>query len=346
MRKLVLALGLLALGFLGTSASGGDKKEFFFKDGDTIVVMGDSITEQHLYSNYLEMWTVSRFPRWKLTFRNVGIGGDRSVGGNGRFKRDVLAHNATALTVDFGMNDGGYQPFNPKLFDIYMKGHQGIADQAKAAKIRVAWITPQPVEHNPGDKKEDYNETLEKFSEGVKEIADKNGGLFVDQFHPYWAVIKKARDAGEMGRITGGDAVHPGPAGQVLMASSILKGLGFPRLVSSVFVEKPLAEPRNCKVTDLKITADSVEFTRLDEALPFFPDEAKNILKWSPVLEDMNELGLRVYGLGAGKYDVAFDGKVVGTFSADELRKGVNLAEGALKSGPIADQVKSVWKAV
>src|SRR5262245_7387336 len=81
-----------------------EAKGFFFKDGDTIVMMGDSITEQHLYSNYVEMWSVSRFPKWKLTFRNVGIGGDRSTGGNSRFKRDVLAHNATALTVDFGMN--------------------------------------------------------------------------------------------------------------------------------------------------------------------------------------------------------------------------------------------------
>jgi hypothetical protein len=26
-----------------------------------IVMIGDSITEQHLYSNYVEMWTVSRF---------------------------------------------------------------------------------------------------------------------------------------------------------------------------------------------------------------------------------------------------------------------------------------------
>ena len=54
-----------------------------FKDGDVIAVMGDSITEQHLYSNYLEMWTLSRFPTWKLEFHNVGIGGDRSPGGNG-----------------------------------------------------------------------------------------------------------------------------------------------------------------------------------------------------------------------------------------------------------------------
>src|SRR5439155_15903508 len=97
-------------------------EEFFFKDGDVVVMIGDSITEQHLYSNYVEMWTVSRFPSWKLTFRNVGIGGDRSTGGNERFKRDVLPYKATALTVDFGMNDGGYQPFNEPRFQNYLRG--------------------------------------------------------------------------------------------------------------------------------------------------------------------------------------------------------------------------------
>ena len=73
------------------------------------MMIGDSITEQHLYSNYVEMWTVTRFPSWKLTFRNVGIGGDTSGGGNARFGRDVLTHKPTAMTVDFGMNDGRYR---------------------------------------------------------------------------------------------------------------------------------------------------------------------------------------------------------------------------------------------
>ena len=87
-------------------AASASAADFFFKDGDVVVMIGDSITEQHLYSNFVEMWTVSRFPNWKLTFRNVGIGGDRSVGGNSRFARDVLLHKPTAMTVDFGMNDG------------------------------------------------------------------------------------------------------------------------------------------------------------------------------------------------------------------------------------------------
>ncbi len=333
-----------------TSADEPKAKEFFFKDGDRIVVMGDSITEQHLYSNYLEMWTVSRFPKWKLTFRNVGIGGDRSTGGNSRFKRDVLAHDATALTVDFGMNDGGYQPFNPKLLAAYMKGLQGIADQAKAAKIRVAWVTPQPVEHNPGNKAESYNDTLEKFSDGVKDIALKNDGLFVDQFHPYGAVVKKARDAGEKGRITGGDAVHPGPPGQALMAASILKGMNFPRLVSDVdfvaITARAFVDGKNCKLKMKGFPDGGRAFERHDEALPFFPPEAKSILKWAPLLEEMNYYGLRVRGLNKGQYEIRMNGKKVAEKSAEQLEAGVNLAAEVLAAGPITDQVNKVWKTV
>src|SRR5437588_12317516 len=130
-------------------------------------MIGDSITEQHLYSNYVEMSVVTRFPAWNLTFRNVGIGGDRSTGGNSRFKRDVLAHKPTAMTVDFGMNDGGYQNFDTGRFQRYMQGLQGMADQARKAKIRVAWITPQPIERRePGPQLTAYNDPLEKFSAG------------------------------------------------------------------------------------------------------------------------------------------------------------------------------------
>jgi lysophospholipase L1-like esterase len=330
--------------------------DFFFKDGDTVVMIGDSITEQHLYSNYVEMWTVSRFPAWNLTFRNVGIGGDTSPGGNGRFKRDVLIHKPTAMTVDFGMNDGRYTAFSEQIFKPYMDGLQGMADQAKAAEIRVAWITPQPLDAaDPGSTAltgPPYNQTLEKFSDGVKTVAAKNGGLFVDQFHPYLAVLDKARGAGgTYNRITGGDAVHPGPPGQALMAASILKGLNFPRLVSSVEIDAPSAKflkAANCKVTDVTVAKDghAVQFKREDAALPFFPDDAKSILPWSPILDELNDYRLRVTGLAAGRYEIRLDSKKIAERTAAELAAGTNLAAEALAAGPIADQVKAVWNAV
>jgi lysophospholipase L1-like esterase len=362
----------LVVGVALLAAGPASAQEFFLKKGDVVVMMGDSITEQLLYSKYVEIWSQTRFPSYNLVFRNVGIGGDRSTGGNGRFKRDVLTHRPTVLTVDFGMNDGDYiwtgrtfkvkDPQTKELVEkkytdadvearvtTYLKGQQGIAEQAKAANIRVAWITPQPVEDKPGDEFEKYNGTLEKLSMGLKDLAKKNDGTFVDQFHPYWKVIEEARNKGEKGRITGGDRVHPGAPGQAVMAASILKDLRFPRLVSSahIIVADKQGEFKNCKVSTIVITGDSdVRFTREDGALPFFPDQAKSILKYSPLLETMNEYGLKVTGLKQGKYEVKLGGKKVAEYTDAELAKGVNLAGPALTVGPVADQVKDIVKAI
>lgn len=338
-------IGLLALVGLARA------EEFFFKDGDRVVMMGDSITEQHLYSNYVEMWTVTRFPSWNITFRNVGIGGDRSTGGNRRFRRDVLPYQATALTVDFGMNDGGYRAFEEATFKTYLDGLRGIADQAKEAGIRVAWLTPQPLDKaDPGPTAlTDYNLTLAKYAAGVQTIAEKNGGLFVDQFHPYLAVLDKARTAAPTySRITGGDAVHPGPPGQALMAYAILQGLHFPQTVSAVEIDLAAdgVKTANCQVTNVTRKGDEIRFQRQDAALPFFPEEAKAILRWAPILEDLNAYTLRVRGLRAGTYEVRLGDTKVAECSAEELAKGVNLAVGALRAGPVAEQVKAVKAAV
>ena len=334
------------------SAASARAEEFFFRDGDVVVMIGDSITEQHLYSNYVEMWTVTRHPNWKLTFRNVGIGGDRSVGGNGRFTRDVLLHKPTAMTVDFGMNDGGYGAFSDKVFKPYMDGLQGMADQAKAANIRVAWATPQPLDTDePGPTAlVGYNQTLEQFSDGVKVIAEKNSGVFVDQFHPYLAALDGARGKGsKYERITAGDAVHPGPPGQALMAASILKGLSFPSLVSSVEIDgrsgKVLAA-NNCTVENVSAKDGRVSFSRLDAALPFFPADAVSILSHAPILEELNDYRLKVTGLGRGSYEVRVGGSRIAELTHDQLADGANLAAGALKEGPIADQVNAVRVAV
>jgi len=345
-RILVLAVAAALVLGLGGQAGAG---EFFFKDGDTVVVMGDSITEQHLYSNYLEAWTLMRLPTWKITFHNVGIGGDSSRGGNGRFARDVLEYKPTALTVDFGMNDGGYGAFDQGKFDAYMTGLAGIAKQARQARLRVAWITPSPVEKDEdGPAIEGYNRTLEKFSEGVKTAAVKTGGLFVDQLHPCLAVQDKARAAKASNRVCGGDPVHFGPPGQAVMASAILKGMRFPTLVAAVEIDAAgkVGKCENCKVTDAAVTPGGVKCTQLDKAMPFFPNESAAILAWSPILEEMNQYTLKVAGLAGGTYDVALGGKTVAQYTNLQLAAGVNLAEAALKAGPVADQVQAIWNAI
>jgi len=323
-------------------------EEFFFKDGDKIVMMGDSITEQYLHTSYVEAWSLTRFPARDIRFFNVGIGGDGAPGGNRRFKRDVLPYKATVMTVNFGMNDAGGNIVEWK------KHMQGIADQAKAANIRVAWCTPQACE-NPKDKlaiNTAGNRNLERFSQGVKQTAAANGNaLFIDQFHPFLAVIDKARSANPKTRVGGGDQVHPGPPGQTLMAATILQGMSFPTLAAAVEINaqnRKVVENRNCTVEGLTVSADGrIKFKQKDDALPFFPEgNAKSILPWAPILEKMNDYRLKVTGLKAGRYEVRLGGTNVAAYSAAELGAGVNLASAALTNGPIAEQVKAVWAAI
>ena len=350
--RLAILLSSLSVPLYSVPLSAVHAEDFFFKDGDRVVMIGDSITEQHLYSNYVEMWTVTRFPKWKITFRNVGIGGDRSVGGNSRFARDVLLHKPTAMTVDFGMNDGSYREFSDQTFKPYMDGLQGMADQATAANIRTAWVTPQPLDNDEQGKTAltGYNQTLEKFSDGVRAISEKNSGKFVDQFHPYLQVLDAARSkADKYNRITAGDAVHPGPPGQALMAASILKGMNFPSLVAAVEIDakqNKVVSQENCTVEGLQATATSVKFKKLDKALPFFPEDASSILPWTPILDELNDYKIQVTGLAPGKYKVRIDSVDVAELSAESLGAGVDIAAEVLKSGPIAEQAKKVKEAV
>lgn len=70
MSKKFLTLCSAAIAFATASLTA----DFAIKEGDRVVFLGDSITEQRLYTTYIEAYALSRHPDWKLTFRNVGWG--------------------------------------------------------------------------------------------------------------------------------------------------------------------------------------------------------------------------------------------------------------------------------
>jgi hypothetical protein len=107
-----------------------------------------------------------------------------------------------------------------------------------------------------------------------------------------------------------------------------------------------VASAENCKIENVVAKDGGISFSRLDNALPFFPQDALSILPSAPILEELNNYRLKVTGLATGKYEVRAGGKKIAEASAAELAAGVNLAAGALKEGPIADQVNAVRAAV
>jgi len=362
---------LLAVLALGSSAFAGD---FMIRDGERVVFLGDSITEQRLYTTYVEAYALTRHPQWKLSFRNAGWSGDTAwlrqrshpdekqlfaadeaaqqvmvedAVGKG-LARDVLPLKPTLVTVKFGMNDHSYQAFREDIFRAYVRSQTQIAKVLKEHGARVAFLTPQPIEDKRADPDQDVkNISLRKFSDGLKEVAGKSGASFVDQFDPYMAILLRERVGNPPTMVGGGDAVHPGPIGQTLMAWAVLKGLGASAEVSRAEIDaaaRKVTAAVGCRVEHLKQSGGEVSFDRMDESLPMPIDErAEAALKLAPVTADLNRYEVRVTGLAAGQYEVLIDSEPAGKASADELAKGWNLANAP---GPIRQQSREVLKVV
>ena len=102
MRTARMAL-LLGAALLPAAARAADEAggKFPLRDGDIWVMAGDSITAQHLHSNYFEAFCYARYPNLKFAFRNSGVGGHTIPTTLARFDYDIAAWNPTPSTFSF-----------------------------------------------------------------------------------------------------------------------------------------------------------------------------------------------------------------------------------------------------
>jgi lysophospholipase L1-like esterase len=334
---LIRALCLGAL--LAAQSWAGD---FALKNGDRVVFYGDSITDQRLYTTFTETYVVTRFPKLDVTFVHSGWGGDRVTGGGGgpidlRLRRDVFAYHPTVMTIMLGMNDGSYRSFDQGIFDTYAKGYEHIIDSVKEALpgIRITVIEPSPFDDvtQPPRFEGGYNAVLVRYSQFVKELAEKDKLNVADLNAPIVAALEKAKatDA-ELAKRLIPDRVHPGPGGHLLMAGELLKSWNAPAVVSAAVIDvgaNNVSEAEKTTVTDLK-TSPEISWQQLDEALPMPVDWNDPLValavKSSDFLQALDQETLKVTGLSADNYTLKIDGNDAGSFTKAQLAEGINLA--------------------
>ena len=332
-------------------------ERFALRDGDRVVFYGDSITDQRLYTTFTETYVITRFPKLDVSFVHSGWGGDRVTGGGGgpidlRLPRDVFAYKPTVLTIMLGMNDGSYRAFDEKIFDTYAKGYQHIIDSVKEALpgIRITVIQPSPFDDvtQPPRFEGGYNAVLVRYSQFVKELAEREKLSVADLNSPVVAALEKAKatDA-ELAKKIIPDRVHPGPGGHLLMAAELLKSWHAPALVSAVEIDarsKKVADAKKTGVSELK-AGDEISWTQFDEALPMPVDLNDPIValavKSSDFLQALNQQTLKVTGLRAANFDLKIDGEEQGSFTGEQLAEGINLAT---LPTPMAKQAAEVHK--
>ncbi len=348
-RRAAWLLALLPTLF-ATPARAADEKDtpknpaFYLKNNDRVVFYGDSITEQRLYTTYVETYVKTRFPQWNVTFVHSGWGGDRVTGGGGgpidvRLKRDVFEYKPTVMTIMLGMNDASYQAFSKPIFETYAKGYEHIVASVKehVPGIRITLIEPSPFDDVTREPRfaGGYNAVLVRYGEFVKELAKKNGLDSADLNGPVVEATKKAFASDPVAaQELNKDRVHPGPGGQLLMAAALLKDWHAPALVSKTTVKLDgdgiSVKGEGTLISEAKAADRLPSWVQRDDALPF-PIDLKNssvdlAVKSSHVLEDLDEQTLVIDGLKEGDYVLKIDGSPVGTFSSATLAKGVNLA--------------------
>ncbi len=349
MRSLVRCL--VASLMMLTTVSMAMADDFLFKANDRVLFLGDSITEQYQYSTDIELYLTTRFPTWNLTFINAGIGGDTAQGGKNRFKDHVLAEKPTVMTINFGMNDGGYGNFDPNRQKAYVEGTEAMLTMAKAAGVRVGLVSPNAVDRRVQERFKLYLETQKTFYAPLKDLAATHGAAFVDQYTITRAALEKMEaDKADAVRPFG-DGFHTSSNGGMFMAHAILTGLKAPALVSHVGIDRNSfaagagSKVKNCTISGESKTETGVAFDRLDAALPIpVQGDWVSLLPYMNDLKDLNSYELAVAGLAAGKYSITIDGVEVATHTASELAEGVNL--GNVTKGPIYDQAQKVFNAI
>jgi lysophospholipase L1-like esterase len=307
-------------------------------DGDTFVFLGDSITHQCLYTQYVEDYYYTRYPDKRIYFHNAGVSGDRAIDTLRRLEDDVTSFHPKYVSILIGMNDGRYTNFEDEILNTYKKDMTTLLDRLAAAEATAIIMTPTMFDLRPalaGDDWDDaeeakqihYNATLSFFGMwGAQQAADRGIG-FVNMFEPLNRITREARTSEPLFTLIG-DAVHPEADGQLVMALALLSDIGAEPLVSSLHAVRDgrrwTVHARNGSVSDIE--DGSLAFTFKASALPWVvPEDAAQGFALAEAGAKMSRETFRVSGLKPGRYELRIDDEAVGVYDWTDLGAGIDL---------------------
>ena len=339
---------------LAISGARGHGQELALHEDDRVVLYGDSITAQRLYTRFVEDFVLTRYPQMRDTFWNAGIPGDTVYGGYtgdmpARLKRDVLPHHPTIVTMMLGMNDGYYMAFNQKYLDVYMDGYRKLLDavQTGVPAARVTLISPTPYDEvTHGTEFAHYNEVVSRHSDFVKQWAASSHLGFCDFNQAETGLLRAGmRKNASLAALLVPDRIHPADASHWVMAATLARAWGLSPVVSSLQLDgrtgKTVAA-ENTQVADLKAEGGKLQWTQTDNALPLplpLDDGMMKFVLSISGLAEMDRQWLAVSGLPAARYTLKIDGQNIASFTREQLAAGVNLA---LYATPMEGQAKGV----
>jgi len=302
------------------------------KTGDRVVFLGDSITEQRLYTNFVENYLVLRYPEMNLSFFNAGWGGDTAEGGARRLERDVLTLKPTVVTICYGMNDGGYgYASNKDVGGNFRKNLLDIVSRLKKNGIRVVIMTCGIVDDTVPKmewcrKQGNYNANgLNAVRLAALKLARQQG---VPAFDLHDLMTRTLAAARKDGVDMGDDGIHPDEGGSLIMAYGMLKALGVPLRNDLIRVDPKAGRDSEGAVSGFRRDGEGLSFDLRLGRVPYCVEgKARKMLPYLPFNSEFNSVRLLFDGLKADAYYLKLDGAITRIYSRKELKKGLPLNE-------------------
>ena len=167
-------------------------EKFALRDGDRVVLIGNTLIERAATYGYLETALTERYPERNIIFRNLGWSGD-TVWGDARaqfgtaadgfrqLKDHVLALKPTVIFVGYGTNESfAGRPGLPHFLDG-LKTLLAVLDRTKA---RIVILSPLRMENlgPPLPDVTEQNKRLAIYTAALRTVARERGDRFVDLF--------------------------------------------------------------------------------------------------------------------------------------------------------------------
>jgi lysophospholipase L1-like esterase len=309
--------------------------------GARVAIIGDSITEQKLYSKYMEAYLLACTGVPDVHVFQFGWSGEQAGGFAARVENDLTVFNPTVATLCYGMNDGSYQPYNEEIGKRYETNMRKVLDKMETLRVKSIVVgSPGAVDTHffrPGQMMGDrpshiaYNDNLMHLRDIDRTLANEKRYMFADVHSAMFEAMTKAQSTlGKEYDVCGRDGFHPGNNGQLLMAYAFLKGLGLDGRIGEIIVD---LDGQNSVTNGHKVVGGSDGKLELESSrwpFCFQGDEkssgsTRSILPFTSFNSDLNQFVLKVKGLVTSHAVVKW-GNVEKRFSREQLTTGVNLA--------------------
>ncbi|MGC8668572.1 MAG: SGNH/GDSL hydrolase family protein [Chthonomonadales bacterium] len=212
---------------------------FLLQPRQKLVCLGDSITEApDGYVSVMARMIAAVYPERSIRVVNRGVSGNRIVDMYARLDKDVISEDPDWVTVNVGVNDvwHGFFDFEANVEIPEGGGPNGIPlplyedtlerlvrKLQQSTRADIVLVTPTVIGE---DRRTRANRMLDDYVAAMERVGSALGVRVCPMHHAFVDALHRGK-AADPGYTLTTDGVHMNPVGNVLMAVTLLRSLGF-----------------------------------------------------------------------------------------------------------------------